>query len=127
MLPGWGGTFRDPAGFYGGLNPYVYAGNSPADLVDFLGLWSWDGVLSAVGKGCGYIAAAAAGVAVGIVLAPVLGPGAIIAGGAVAGAIIGGVNELYDQKEFCLTCILKAMGKGASLGLWRPCPSPCCR
>jgi RHS repeat-associated protein len=111
---------RDPVTYLAGLNFYAYSHNDPVNGADPPGLWpSWKSVVSVVG-------AVAAGVAVGalvVVTAPVSLPamaitaGAVLAGGAAAGAVGFGLNEGLNQEKFCLPCILKEMARGAGIGL----------
>jgi len=106
---------RDPQGFAGGLNLYTYAAGDPVNHDDPLGMWTWSGVLTTASRVTAVIAGVAAGAAVGLALAA-CPPLAILAGGAVAGGIIGGLNEYIDQDEFSLGCIWSATWRGAVSG-----------
>lgn len=101
---------RDPMGAAGGVNLYAYVGNDPVNRADPSGLMWWQMAVSAV-------AAIAVAVAV-VMLAPVAAPALAVAlvAGAAAGAVGFGLNEALTQKEFCASCILLAMLKGAAVG-----------
>lgn len=106
---------RDPQGYAGGLNLYVYAANNPVNQTDPLGLWTLDGVLKGVAKGCAIVGGVAAGAAVTLALGG--SPIGILAGAALAGFIIGGLNEYIDTGEFCLTCALKGAATSVAAAL----------
>jgi RHS repeat-associated protein len=101
---------RDPMAAAGGINLYAYVGNDPVNRADPSGLMWWQMAVSAV-------AAIAVAVAV-VMLAPVAAPALAVAlvAGAAAGAVGFGLNEALTQKEFCASCILLAMLKGAAVG-----------
>jgi RHS repeat-associated protein len=88
---------EDPIGFSGGTDFYRYVGNSPSNLIDPFGLWSWTGVGAGVGAALGGIGGALLGAGTGTLVAPGVGTigggweGGVVgaSGGAAAGALIG--------------------------------------
>jgi RHS repeat-associated protein len=100
---------RDPLGFLAGANFYSYAANSPINRADPLGLWD-TGSLMTVAKGAAVVATVAVGAAVLLAFAPVSLPLAILAGGAAAAMVAGGLNEALNQNQFCASCIASAAG-----------------
>ncbi|HVR06580.1 MAG TPA: RHS repeat-associated core domain-containing protein [Thermoanaerobaculia bacterium] len=102
---------RDPVGFLGGLNLYLYAGNDSINESDPLGL-SWWGVGLAIVASIVVVVTAPLWLpAVGIVV--VDGLAATIVTDVAAGAVGFGLNQALNEQNFCLTCILKAAAIGA--------------
>ncbi|MDB5902551.1 MAG: hypothetical protein JWM26_1429 [Betaproteobacteria bacterium] len=90
----------DPIKFAAGLNFYAYAENDPVNAIDPLGLLSF---WAKIGVGL-------AAVAVGVIVVASFGTAVpvLLAAGAIAGAVAGGLGSYLDQKENCPTCPVDA-------------------
>ena len=123
---------RDPLSFLAESNFYRYAGNSPINVTDPLGLW-WSTLLK-VAKVAAVVAATAVAVVAVAALVTVAAPevlaaagvvasaGAIAAGAVVLSGVVGGavselVNEKVNGEKVCWPCIAKAAGIGAVTSL----------
>jgi len=116
---------RDPVGFLGGLNLYLYAGNDSINGADPLGLFGWNDALSIAGG----VFAAVVAVDLVVVAAPVvlialgiaatstvalaaIGAAEILAAGTAAGAAGYGLNAYLNTGHFCWDCVVKGARKG---------------
>lgn len=111
---------RDPVGFAGGLNLYLYAGNDPLHQADPMGLWWKTALAIAAGIAVAAVVVIAAPIvlpALGIAAGTALAAGiTTVAAGAAAGAVSMGLNEALNEKSFCASCIALAALKGAGIG-----------